>query len=99
MRIPIFGEWNQSQADLNRYNDRLPMLRSQHSRLASQADTAQVKAKEYGLYLDKNCKESPKIQTVRRFRTVSDRATRLHDELDRLVKDVVSLRGVRITIE
>lgn len=94
----IFSEWNRLQADLNQQNNRLPILRSRYEQLAAQLKSTEQRAKGYEEYLTRNCKASQKIQVVRRYQGVHDRARALAHELDALAEQVTSLRGVRISV-
>ena len=95
----IFSDWNRLQSDLNRHNTRLPALRSRYQQLLAQADQIERKAKDYETYLARNCKASPQLTVVRKYRGVKDRAEKLHRELDNLANEVTRLRGIRITVE
>ncbi len=95
----IFSEWNRLQSDLNHHNNRLPILRSRYQQLAAQLKSTEQRAKGYEEYLSRNCKKSPKLGVVRRYRSVHSRASKLNDELNRLIDDVKSLRNIRITVD
>lgn len=95
----IFSQWNRMQADLNLHSGRLPDLRSRYQQTASQLDATQKRAKDYETYLAANCQASKQLSTIRKYTTVRDRANQMHQELDTLVKEVTSLRGIKITLD
>ncbi len=95
----IFSQWNRLQADLNNHNSRLPDLRARYQRAASQSDANEKRAKNYETYLATNCKSSRKLATVRKYTNVRERANQMHKELNSLIQEVTSLRGIKITLD
>ena len=95
----IFSEWNQLQASLNRYNSRLPQLKTQYERYLAQLTNIENRSRQIETYLARNCKASPKVKTIRKHRSVRENAKKLGLELDKLIRDVSTLRKAKITIQ
>jgi len=95
----IFSEWNRLQAELNRYNNRLPALRSRYQQLANRLASTEQRAKVYEDYLASNCKGSKGLAKAKRFAGSKKKSDGLGRDLENLAKDVFNLRGLRITVE
>jgi len=95
----IFSDWNQLQASLNHHNARLPQLKTQYERYVAQLTSIDNRAQRIALYLEQNCKSSPKRKTIKRHRSVKENAKRLGAELDQLIRQVSDLRKVKITVK
>ncbi|MCK5688787.1 hypothetical protein KAI87_05920 [Myxococcota bacterium] len=94
----IFSEWNRLQADLNRQNRNFSDLKARYSRILAELQQLENRGGELEKYLSRNCKNSRSLEVIRGYGAVRRNAETLGAELDSLIKDVTSLRGVKITI-
>jgi chromosome segregation ATPase len=96
--LEIFMDWNKTQADINRANNRMPELRSRYEQWNNELASAEKRAQGYESYMAKNCTASARLVKVRENSSVRTRATTIGQELDALVTDITRLRGVKITV-
>jgi len=93
----IFSDWNRLQARLNGANNRLTTLQARYQQIFTDMQNTERRAKTYEDYLAANCKGSPQLSVVRRYRGVREKAAGMQRDLDSLIEDVTKLRGIRIT--
>jgi chromosome segregation ATPase len=96
----IFSEWNRLQAQLNSMNGNLPTLKSQYDQLLAQLRSIEARAKDYDVYMSRNCTTSAKYQSVQNYGRggVRQNAENMGGELDRMIQDVARLKGVQISV-
>jgi predicted nucleic acid-binding Zn-ribbon protein len=96
----IFSEWNRLQAQLNGMNGNLPNLKSQYDQLVAQLRSIETRARDYDVYMSRNCTTSAKYQAVQNYGrgNVRQNAETMGGDLDKMIKDVARLKGVQISI-
>lgn len=94
----IFSDWNRLQADLNRQNNRMVDLRTRYEQLMSELRSLEQRGTSVATYLTQKCTTSQKGQAVKNVETRRERGQTVGQELDKLIEDIKSLRGVTITV-
>jgi chromosome segregation ATPase len=94
----IFSDWNRLQADLNRQNNRMLDMRSRYEQLMSELRSLESRGASIATYLTQKCTSSPKGQVVKNVEGRRQRGQTVGQELDKLIEDIKTLRGVTITV-
>ncbi|MBI5508618.1 MAG: hypothetical protein HY903_07685 [Deltaproteobacteria bacterium] len=96
----IFSEWNRLQSQLNNMNGNLPNLKSQYDQLLAQLRNIEARARDYDVYMSRNCTTSAQYQSVQNHGrgNVRQNAENLGAELDNVIREVARLKGVQISV-
>lgn len=95
----IFSDWNRRQAELNRYQQRIPSLQHRYQTIVSQLDSIDNRAKNAEAYLNRNCRTSRSIRTVQTVHRRRSNVRRVGDELRALSRTITDLKNLRITVD
>lgn len=88
----IFSQWNDLQNSVTYNTTRLTSLKSTYRRNTTRLDSLNNRAANVSSYLAKNCQNSPKKAQMDRYQAVRERAKKLGQELDEMIRAMGKLK-------
>lgn len=94
----IFSDWNRLQGDLNRLNNRTPDLKNRYEALLSELRNIESRGQAIDGYIASRCQGSKQVGAQKNVTRRREGAQSVGQELDRLIEDIRTLRGMQITV-